>query len=62
MTEKKKYKNPKTEFIRISENTILAGSNENTLSVKIENSKEATTGITPMSKQTSLWEDDPPSE
>ncbi len=60
MIKKKAYQTPRTKFIYIQEASILAGSisNQSKISVDLNNSKEATTEITPMAKSTNDWDED----
>lgn len=60
MIKKKTYQPPIIKFIYIQGTSILAGSisNQNKISVNLNDSKEATTEITPMAKSTNNWDED----
>jgi hypothetical protein len=60
MIKKKTYQTPITKFICIQGTSILTESisNQSKISVNLNNSKEATTGITPMAKSTNDWDKD----
>ncbi len=60
MIKKKTYQTPITKFIYIQGTSILAGSafNQSKITVNLNDSKEATTEITPMAKSANDWDED----